>query len=197
MAYTERFDFTSGLTLYGKAKPLDTSPWSDGVIALTENGTTGEYSASTFLDDIPYSVYIQAGESPASTDNKIGTIYPSTTGSGTSATAEEIAAATLALINADATQTTARANAATAATQATSAATQAGAAATQTAPAAIRTAVGLESANLASLVQAVIGKKTVTDNGNGTYDIAIRNTTDTTTLITIRHNPVTGATTVV
>jgi len=70
-------------------------------------------------------------------------------------------------------------------------------AATQTAAGAIRSAVGLESANLASLVQAVIGKKTVTDNGNGTYDIAIRNTTDTTTLITIRHNPVTGATTVV
>jgi hypothetical protein len=67
----------------------------------------------------------------------------------------------------------------------------------QTSPTAIRTSVGLESANLASLVQAVIGKKNVTDNGNGTYDIAIRNTTDTTTLITIRHNPVTGATTVV
>jgi len=68
---------------------------------------------------------------------------------------------------------------------------------TRVSPTAIRTSVGLESANLASLVQAVIGKKNVTDNGNGTYDIAIRNTTDTTTLITIRHNPVTGATTVV
>jgi hypothetical protein len=68
---------------------------------------------------------------------------------------------------------------------------------TRVSPTGIRAAVGLESANLASLVQAVIGKKTVTDNGNGTYDIAIRNTTDTTTLVTIRHNPVTGATTVV
>ena len=62
---------------------------------------------------------------------------------------------------------------------------------------ATRSAVGLESANLASLVNAVVGKQNVTDNGNGTYDIAIRNAADSATLVTIRYNPTTGVKTVV
>lgn len=95
------------------------------------------------------------------------------------ATAAEVVAA----INADATQAAARAAAI--------------AAASQTAAATIRTAVGLESANLASLVNAVVGKQNVTDNGNGTYDLAIRNAADDATLVTIRYNPTTGVKTVV
>lgn len=78
-------------------------------------------------------------------------------------------------------------NAATAATQATTAATQ-------TAAAAIRTSLGLESANLANLVNAVIGKKVVTPVGDGRFDIAVRNAADSATLVTVRHNPVTGDT---
>ena len=74
--------------------------------------------------------------------------------------------------------------------------TNAEAAATQTAPAALRTAVGLESANLAKLVNAVIGKKVVTPVGDGRFDIAVRNAADSATLVTIRHNPVTGDTTI-
>lgn len=95
---------------------------------------------------------------------------------------EAIAAAVVLAVNADATQTTARTNAATAVAQ--------------TAPAALRTAIGLESANLANLVNAVIGKKVVTPVGDGRFDIAVRNSTDTATLVTIRHNPVTGDTTI-
>lgn len=61
----------------------------------------------------------------------------------------------------------------------------------------IRSAVGLESANLSSLVNAIVGKNNVVNNGNGTYNIAVRNATDTATLVTIQFNPVTGAKTVV
>lgn len=99
-------------------------------------------------------------------------------------------------------------NAATAATQASSAATSAASgaalasvaatqsttAATQTAAAALRTSLGLESANLANLVNAVIGKKVVTPVGDGRFDIAVRNAADSATLVTVRHNPVTGDT---
>lgn len=61
----------------------------------------------------------------------------------------------------------------------------------------IRSAVGLESANLASLVNAVVGKNVVTPSGADTYDIAVRNADDTATLVTIRFNALTGAKTVV
>lgn len=81
MAYTEYFDYTSGLILYAKAKPLDAT-WATGVIALTENASTGEYSASTFVDNISYNVYEQLGGSPASSDTKIGGISPSMAGAG-------------------------------------------------------------------------------------------------------------------
>jgi hypothetical protein len=84
MAYTEYFDYTSGLNLYAKAKPLDTGTWSDGVIALTENGTTGEYSASTFVDNTSYNVYEETTSpgTPASTDDKVGNISPPQGSSG-------------------------------------------------------------------------------------------------------------------
>jgi len=78
MAYTEYFDYTTGLNLYAKAKPLDTGTWATGVIALTENGSTGEYSASTFVDDTSYNIYEETTSpgTPASTDTKIGSIAP-------------------------------------------------------------------------------------------------------------------------
>jgi hypothetical protein len=76
-------------------------------------------------------------------------------------------------------------------------AVDAGTAATQTSATAIRTAVGLESANLSTLVNAVVGKNVVENNGDGTYNIAIRNTADTDDLIVIRYNPITGAKVVV
>jgi hypothetical protein len=76
-------------------------------------------------------------------------------------------------------------------------ATDAETAATQTAPSAIRTAVGLESANLATLVNAVVGKNVVVPNGDGTYNIAVRNAADTANLVVVRYNPTTGAKVVV
>lgn len=81
MAYTEYFDFTSGLTLYGKAKPLNAT-WATGVVTMSENGSTGEYSSSSFVDDTSYSVFVQAGGSPASSDVKIGTITPEIVATG-------------------------------------------------------------------------------------------------------------------
>lgn len=61
----------------------------------------------------------------------------------------------------------------------------------------IRAAVGLESANLSHLVNAIVGKNNVVNNGDGTYNIAVRNAADTATLVTIQFNPTTGAKTVV
>ena len=69
-------------------------------------------------------------------------------------------------------------------------------AATQTSAATLRSAVGLESANLSHLVNAVVGKQNVTPNGDGTFDIAVRNAADTATLVTIQYNPETGVKTV-
>ena len=62
---------------------------------------------------------------------------------------------------------------------------------------AVRKAVGLESANLAWLVNAVVGKNNVTDNGDGTFDIEVPNSADNGTLGTTRFNPTTGVKTVV
>jgi hypothetical protein len=59
-----------------------------------------------------------------------------------------------------------------------------------------RAALGMESANLSHLINAVAGKNNVTNNGDGTYDIAIRNAADNATLRTIRVNPTTGVKTV-
>lgn len=61
----------------------------------------------------------------------------------------------------------------------------------------MRAALGLEQANLGTLVNGIAGKNNVVNNGDGTYDIAIRNDADTATLRTIRFNPTTGAKTVV
>lgn len=92
MAYTEYLDYTSGLDLYAKAKPLDTATWANGIVALTENGTTGEYSASTFVDSTSYNVFIQADVSPADTDTKTGiTITPPGDGALTAEQAAKIA----------------------------------------------------------------------------------------------------------
>ena len=93
MAYTEYFQFTSGLTLYGKARPYNAT-WATGVVSMAENGSTGEYSSASFVDGTQYGIFIQAGGSPASSDTPIGTIYPSMAGTGL--TAEQ--AAKLALI---------------------------------------------------------------------------------------------------
>lgn len=70
-------------------------------------------------------------------------------------------------------------------------------AAEQTDPTALLDALGLESANLAHLVNAMIGTNIVEDNLDGTFDITVRNGDDTANLVTIRYNPVTGNKTVI
>lgn len=69
--YTDYADDTTGNNLYAKPEPLDTSPWSDGVVTATENGSTGSY-AFTLNSELSYVVYRRAGASPASTDLKLG-----------------------------------------------------------------------------------------------------------------------------
>ena len=49
----------------------------------------------------------------------------------------------------------------------------------------------------ATLAAAIFNKQNVTDNLDGTYDIAVRNSDDDGTLRTIRYNPTSGAKTVV
>lgn len=91
MAYTEYFQFTSGSTIYGKARPYNAT-WATGIVAMTENGSTGEFSASTFVDNTQYGIFLQLGGSPASSDTPIGNISPP----GNGLTAEQ--AAKIALI---------------------------------------------------------------------------------------------------
>lgn len=74
--YTEYFDYTSGATVYAKTRPLNLATWGSGIITLTENGSSGEYSSATFSDDTKYAVYEQLGGSPASSDLEIGRIDP-------------------------------------------------------------------------------------------------------------------------
>lgn len=91
MAYTEYFQFTSGLTLYGKARPYNPT-WATGVVSMSENGSTGEYSSSSFVDGTQYGIFIQAGGSPASSDTPVGSISPAAVGTGlTSEQAAKIA----------------------------------------------------------------------------------------------------------
>lgn len=75
MSYTEYVYETSGQTLYAKALPLNTATWATGIVALTELGSTGQYSAS--LDENKqYFVFAQAGGSPAISDSVIGQTSP-------------------------------------------------------------------------------------------------------------------------
>ena len=78
MAYTEYVEWKTGLTLYGKAKPLNAT-WATGIIAMTENGAFGEYSASTFVDATQYTIYVNLDGTPgneANTDSKIAVVTP-------------------------------------------------------------------------------------------------------------------------
>lgn len=93
MAYTEYFQFTSGLTLYGKARPYNAT-WSTGVVAMNENGSTGEYSSASFVDGTQYGIFIQAGGSPASSDTPVGSITPPTDVDALQAELDAIAAKT-------------------------------------------------------------------------------------------------------
>ena len=70
-------------------------------------------------------------------------------------------------------------------------------AAEQTDPTALLDALGLESANLAHLVNAMIGTNIVEDNLDGTFDITVRNGDNTANLVTFRYDPITGNKTVI
>jgi len=75
MAYTFRTTDTdySGDNLYVKILPLDTGTWATGIVVLTEQGTTGSFSA-TLDEAAEYVIYRRAGASAASTDVSVGQI---------------------------------------------------------------------------------------------------------------------------
>jgi len=64
---TSYFIGLSGDTHYIKPIPLVPAPWGDDVIAASESGTTGLFSATTD-DSLSYVAYRQVGGSPADTD---------------------------------------------------------------------------------------------------------------------------------
>jgi len=77
---------TTGANLYFKPSPLATSPWSSGVVAGTETGTTGEY-AFDVSDNAQGTVFLRSGGSPASSDSALAQVYalvaPNNTGIST------------------------------------------------------------------------------------------------------------------
>ena len=75
MSYTEYLQTTSGQTVYAKLRPYSAT-WGDETIAMAENASTGEYSASTFADGRKYGACLQAGGSPAASDQFLGYINP-------------------------------------------------------------------------------------------------------------------------
>jgi hypothetical protein len=58
---------------YVKPLPLILSPWSTGIVAGAQNGTSGSFAFAT-NDALAYVVYEQAGETPASSDIAVATI---------------------------------------------------------------------------------------------------------------------------
>jgi hypothetical protein len=66
-SYTAHHVTGTGLTIYAKQLPLNTSTWSTGVTAMTEVLTTGIYTA-TLASQNRYLVFVQSGGSPAATD---------------------------------------------------------------------------------------------------------------------------------
>ena len=63
----EHMDATE-LTLYAKPTPVVVSPWGDDDVPMTEVGATGYYSANVVTPSDAYTVYMQVGGTPASTD---------------------------------------------------------------------------------------------------------------------------------
>lgn len=118
MTWTGDYDHPNGDdTVYAKPKPHSADPsWGADVVAAVDNSDdTRQKSFPGLADGVKYSVFKQAGGSPASTDTVFMVMQ-----------ADVVSA-----INADATQATARSNAATAATEATAAAASAATAATE------------------------------------------------------------------
>lgn len=75
MTWSDYYDAPTGQTLYAKPKPLQTATWSSDVVTMTESGSTGEYAISGLTDGVDYTVFVQSGGSPASSDTKDGSIY--------------------------------------------------------------------------------------------------------------------------
>lgn len=57
----------TGETYYVKPLPI-TTPWGDDDIAGVETGTTGWFVFAALDEETPYAVYLQAGGSPADSD---------------------------------------------------------------------------------------------------------------------------------
>jgi len=87
MAKEIEYFASSGLTIYAKSSPITESPWSTGVVALTESGTvSGYYTADITTPLAEYTLFEQSGGSPIGTDTPVAlvkfTTSSGTTGSG-------------------------------------------------------------------------------------------------------------------
>ncbi len=71
--YTAYHVSGTGLDIYAKPLPLTLSPWSTGVVAFTEAGSTGVYSA-TLDDSLGYIIFVRAGLNPTDTDAVDGSL---------------------------------------------------------------------------------------------------------------------------
>ena len=72
MSRTAYIRWTSGANLYAKPLPLATGTWEADAIAFVENGVTGSYSV--VLPDEPHEIFVQAGGTPADTDQSIAPV---------------------------------------------------------------------------------------------------------------------------
>ena len=69
----EHFD-AAGLTLYAKPHPIQTATWGSDDIAMPEDAVSGYYHADVGSPADEYTVFEQAGGSPANTDTPIAVI---------------------------------------------------------------------------------------------------------------------------
>lgn len=77
MAFTQYFKHTTGETVYAKLISTYDATWANDIVSMSEIGSTGIYSAATFVSGGVYGVFEQVGGSPSSGDTTIGTIIES------------------------------------------------------------------------------------------------------------------------
>ena len=86
MAETIYASLTTGNTYYAKPAPIVAAPWATDVETMTENATVNGWYASSSIAapaDV-YSIFEQAGGSPADSDTLIGGIQMNLSSAGAS-----------------------------------------------------------------------------------------------------------------
>lgn len=184
----------TGGTYYAYPTNQSLADWTTHRVLLTEGtgANVGRYSATLDTDDSADWAVFAGSSQPASWSVAVEVI-----GLDTATAAAQAAAALAQSQTNNAVLASYASPIATASSQSTAAAASAASAASQTTASAIRTSVGLESASLGKAVSALVGKNVATDNGDGTFDVAMRNEADDANLVVVRFNPSTGNKTIV